>query len=75
MGGSVTLVDSAAETARTVVSILTEKKLLRPAVELGNHNYFVTDVPAGFVRVGNSFLGGKLGDVFQANLENDQVTA
>ena len=70
MGPSVTLVDSAEETARTVAAILKDKKLLRPPEELGNHHYYVTDVPAGFIRVGNRFLGGKLGDVYQITLDD-----
>jgi glutamate racemase len=69
MGEGVVLVDSAAETARTVSEILSVDGLLRPEGERGNHHYFVTDVPAGFIRVGNRFLGGKLGDVYQVNLE------
>ncbi|MBU5612115.1 glutamate racemase [Geomonas azotofigens] len=72
MGPEVTLVDSAAETARTVAQILTEQGLLRPENERGNHHYFVTDIPAGFIRVGNRFLGGELGDVYQVSLEQDQ---
>jgi glutamate racemase len=70
MGPEVTLVDSAEETARTVASILQEKNMLRPPAELGNHHYYVTDVPAGFIRVGNRFLGGKLGDVYQVSLDD-----
>lgn len=70
MGPQVALVDSAEETARTVAAILQEKKLLRPAAEQGNHHYYVTDVPAGFIRVGNRFLGGKLGDVYQVSLDD-----
>lgn len=70
MGPSVTLVDSAEETARTVAAILKDKKLLRPPEEQGNHHYYVTDVPAGFIRVGNRFLGGKLGDVYQITLDD-----
>ena len=73
MGPEVTLVDSAEETARTVAAILDEQQLLRPAAEQGNHHYFVTDVPAGFIRVGNRFLGGRLGDVYQVNLD-EQVS-
>lgn len=69
MGDGVTLVDSAEETARTVAGILTEENLLRPTCEKGNHHYFVSDVPAGFVRVGNRFLGGDFGDVHQVDLE------
>jgi glutamate racemase len=71
MGPGVTLVDSAAETARTVADILSQKKLLRPASEAGNHHYYVSDIPAGFIRVGNRFLGGRLGDVYQVNLDQD----
>ena len=74
MGPQVTLVDSAEETARTVASILQEKKLLRPAAEQGNHHYYVTDVPAGFIRVGNRFLGGRLGDVYQVSLDDGRLT-
>lgn len=75
IGAGVTLVDSAAETARTVAGILSEMNLLRPSVEKGNHNYYVSDIPAGFVRVGNRFLGGKLGDVFQVSLDEEEVIA
>ncbi len=71
MGEGVQLVDSAEETARSVAETLRGKDLLRPASERGNHHYFVTDVPAGFIRVGNRFLGGRLGDVYQVNLEED----
>jgi glutamate racemase len=71
MGTSVTLVDSAEETARTVAEILRNGNALRPSSEKGNHHYFVTDVPAGFIRVGNRFLGGRLGDVYQVSLEDD----
>ena len=71
MGPGVTLVDSAEETARTVAEILAKKKMLRPAAENGNHHYYVSDIPAGFIRVGNRFLGGRLGDVYQVNLDDD----
>ncbi len=72
MGPGVTLVDSAEETARTVAAILADKGLLRPPAEKGNHSYYVSDIPAGFVRVGNRFLGGKLGDVFQVSLDEEE---
>ena len=71
MGPGIQLVDSAEETARSVAEILRDNGLLRPSAERGNHHYFVTDVPAGFVRVGNRLLGGRLGDVYQINLEED----
>lgn len=75
MGPGVTLVDSAEETALTVTAILQEKELLRPPAELGNHHYYVTDVPAGFIRTGNRFLGGKLGDVYQVSLDDCRFVA
>ncbi len=71
MGPAVTLVDSAEETARTVADILAKKKLLRPPTEKGNHHYYVSDIPAGFIRVGNRFLGERLEDVYQVNADND----
>ena len=71
MGDGVQLVDSAEETARTVAETLNNGDLLRPLSEKGNHHYFVTDVPAGFIRVGNRFLGGRLGDVYQIDLEDN----
>jgi len=71
MGPQVTLVDSAEETARTVAGILADKQLVRPHSEVGNHHYYVSDIPAGFIRVGNRFLGGRLGDVYQVNLDAD----
>ena len=72
MGPGVTLVDSGEQTALTVARILAEQRLLRPSGEKGNHHYYVTDVPAGFIRVGNRFLGGGLGDVYQVNLDQEQ---
>ncbi len=72
MGPEVALVDSAEETARTVAAILSDKKLLRPEAEKGNHHFYVSDIPAGFIRAGNRFLGGRLGDVYQVNLDEDK---
>lgn len=73
MGEAVRLVDSAEETARVVREILATRGETRPDLEKGNHHFFVTDVPAGFIRVGNRFLGGALGDVYQVNLEDEIV--
>lgn len=74
MGEGVTLVDSAAETAKTVKAILARSNELRPELEQGNHHFYVTDVPAGFIRVGNRFLGSAFGDVYQVELEDEQFT-
>lgn len=71
MGADVTLVDSAAETAKTVRAILAQSGELRPLPENGNHHFYVTDIPAGFIRAGNRFLGGAFGDVYQVTLEDE----
>ena len=73
MGEGVSLVDSGEETARTVTSILSQRELLRPHTEQGNHHYYVTDVPAGFIRIGNRLFGGNLGDVYQVSLDDGGV--
>ncbi|MCL2760911.1 MAG: glutamate racemase [Desulfuromonadales bacterium] len=70
MGNDVKLVDSAEETAFTVSGILKDQRILKDSNRQGNHHYFVTDVPAGFVKVGNRFLGSSIMDVCQVNLED-----
>ncbi len=72
MGPGVQLVDSAEETARTVTEILRTANMIRPESETGNHHYFVTDVPAGFSKVGNRFLGRTLEGVHQVALEAEE---
>ncbi|BDV44343.1 glutamate racemase [Geotalea uraniireducens] len=72
VGDGVKLVDSAEETARTVAEILRAKAMTRPSSEQGNHHYYVTDIPAGFIRVGNRFLGGRLGDVYQVSIDGEK---
>lgn len=72
VGDGVKLVDSAEETARTVAETLRAKEMTRPSSEEGNHHYYVTDIPAGFIRVGNRFLGGRLGDVYQVNIDGEK---
>lgn len=69
MGEGVELVDSATETARTVAEILQQQGEIRPTSEQGNHHYYVTDVPAGFIRIGRRFLGNTFGDVYQVHVE------
>jgi len=71
MGNDVTLVDSAEETAFTVAEILKNESLLRPSSEKGNHHFFVTDIPAGFIKVGNRFFGEYFGDVYQIRLDEE----
>ncbi len=75
MGEGVQLVDSAEETALTVAEILRNSVMIRPPAERGNHHYFVTDVPAGFLKVGSRFLGETLHDVHQVTLEQEGCVA
>lgn len=56
MGPSVKLVDSGEETAIEVQRILTENNLEKKGEVVGFHQYFVSDNPTKFVRVGENFL-------------------
>lgn len=68
MGPDVTLIDSAAETARTVRQELVARGLLAPGDVQPSHHFVVSDDEALFRRVGARFLGGKLQDVELAPL-------
>ena len=57
MGGAVTLVDSAGETAGEVARVLAERELLAPAGGSGSLECFVSDLPLRFRQVGELFLG------------------
>jgi glutamate racemase len=59
MGPSVTLVDSAEETARAVTARLADDGMARPAGP-GSTSFFVTDAPERFVRIGQRFLGSRV---------------
>jgi glutamate racemase len=59
MGPSVTLVDSAEETAREVAARLEQDGIAR-AVGPGSTSFFVTDAPDRFVRIGQRFLGARV---------------
>lgn len=68
MGPDVTLIDSAAESARTVRQVLEGRGLLAPAGSPTAHHFVVSDDEALFRRVGARFLGEKLQDVELAPL-------
>jgi glutamate racemase len=59
MGPTVTLVDSAEETARTVAGLLADRGLARTGGS-GATSFFVTDVPDRFIRIGQRFLGARV---------------
>jgi glutamate racemase len=59
MGPSVTLVDSAEETAREVAARLEADGIVR-ANGPGSTSFFVTDAPDRFARIGQRFLGARV---------------
>jgi glutamate racemase len=59
VGGGITLVDSAEETARELRATLDAHGLARAGGE-GRASFFVTDVPERFVRIGQRFLGARV---------------
>lgn len=68
MGPDVTLIDSAAETARAVRLELAERELLAAAGSRPAHRFVVSDDVALFRRVGARFLGEQLQEVELAPL-------
>jgi len=63
VGPTVTLIDSAEETAKTVAALLTAQGLTHGAGAPGLPRYFVTDAAERFERVGGAFLGAPLTNV------------
>jgi len=59
MGPAVTLVDSGAEAARSVATMLRERGQLAPAGEV-RHRFYLSDEPRNFTRIAEGFLGGAL---------------
>ncbi|MFN2384557.1 MAG: glutamate racemase [Gemmatimonadota bacterium] len=62
LGDGVRLIDSAEETAREVADLLTAKGLAREGGDPA-YRYLVSDLPDQFLRVGQRFLGGRIGGV------------
>ncbi len=67
LGPEVMLVDSAEETARCVAELFAAQGLCRPE-HGGGREFYVTDVPTRFERVGRAFLGRELGRVRQVQI-------
>lgn len=68
---NITLIDSAASTARAVQKYLTEKNQLNFQKEPGKSRFMVTDSPERFARVARHFIGGDIvGDLTMAYLSN-----
>ena len=69
LGESVTLVDSAHETAREVQQVLDEHGLLREDAAPPSHAFYASDSPMRFRDVGSRFVGRKLKDVEKVVVE------
>lgn len=69
-GPSVRLIDSAEETAKDVEAGLRKHKALNESTRAGSEQYFVTDTPASFARLGGRFLGKGLSAARRLSLEN-----
>jgi len=67
MGNGVRLVDSAHETARTVKRVLKERGLLSDRNKSRPYRYFVTDEPENFKKIGEMFLGSRIGFIKRVN--------
>jgi len=68
MGKDVILVDSAKETAKEVEKILKDKGLKKTDKNYNNHEFFVTDFPERFKKVGKIFLGKSLNHVMKIDI-------
>lgn len=60
IGPEVKLIDSAVETAREIKEILKKEGLERDSEEGPSREFYVTDSPERFLRVGERFLGHKI---------------
>ncbi len=63
MGNGVRLIDSAEETARATQQALSSLDLLSPSTIAGKRQFFVSDSPDKFKRIGRLFLGTRIGKV------------
>lgn len=64
----VPLIDSAVETAKEVKRVLEEKGMLRRSTDEGSREFFVTDFPEKFSRVGENFLGHEILNISKIDL-------
>lgn len=69
LGGDIVLIDSAAETAREVREKLLESGRGREGDAPASREFYVTDDPGKFVKIGGRFLGKGIGEVKNVRLE------
>lgn len=73
MGSGTSLIDSAHETARELVTVLQRHKIAAPTGSVATHRYVVTDDVERFERVGAVFLGERLTGVEHVDVEAGAV--
>ncbi len=64
LGAGVTLIDSAEETAREVAEVLQARRITGPTDRPGTEEFYVSDSPETFMRIGEPFLGRPMRQVF-----------
>ena len=69
MGEEVTLVNPAYETAKVVKDMLKEMNFLSDKYENGKYQFYVSDDPEKFIRIGGSFLKKEISSVRKINIE------
>jgi glutamate racemase len=62
------LIDSAVETAKEVKRVLAQKGMLRVRKGEVSREFFVTDSPEKFSRVGERFLGHRISNISKISL-------
>jgi len=68
-GVKISLIDSAVETARETRHILEDKKILRQNSGRPRREFYVTDAPERFVRIGENFLGLPISNIKKVNID------
>ncbi len=69
MGKTVNLIDSAEETAKEVVNLLKQHRLLRKTKRGSYRRYFVSDIPDRFVEVGKKILKEQIKEVIRIDID------
>lgn len=70
MGPEVTLINPAADTARQVKQMLTEKDMLRENKDVGVYQYYLSDFSQSFKQIGSNFLNKNIEYAEKIDIEN-----
>ena len=69
MGSEITLIDSAEQTARELLSLLRKRNMISIQGAAPEQTYYVSDVPRRFREVAQRFLGKKIESIHQIDIE------